>query len=87
MSRLRWGGSTPNHPAALRLGTQMGSDSPGQHEYIFFLEVSYLDPENHTRHTRRGEVSIIIVVASGIFQKSCYCALKQLKRAVECCSG
>ena len=65
MSRLRWGGSTPNHPAALRLGTQMGSDSPGQHEYIFSLEVSCLDPENHTRHTRRGEVRLAAAVPEG----------------------
>ena len=65
MSRLRWGGSTPNHPAALRLGTQMGSDSPGQHEYIFSLEVSCLDPENHTRHTRRGEVRLAAAVPDG----------------------
>ncbi len=36
MSRIRWGRSTPNHPAALSLGMQMGSDSPGQHEYILF---------------------------------------------------
>ena len=46
----------PKHPADLRSGTQMGSDSPGQHEYTHLLEVSCLVPENHTRHTRRGKL-------------------------------
>ncbi len=46
----------------------MGSDSPGQHEYIFSLEVSCLDPENHTRHTRRGEVVQPFINISKHFQ-------------------
>jgi hypothetical protein len=30
-SQRRWGGSTPNHPAALRLGMRMGFEPPEQH--------------------------------------------------------
>ncbi len=52
LSRIRWGGSTPNHPA-LRLGTQMGSDSPGQHDYIFFSKSHALLPKT-IRDTPEG---------------------------------
>jgi hypothetical protein len=30
-SQRRWGGSTPNHPAALRSGMRMGFETPEQH--------------------------------------------------------
>ena len=43
----------PNHPAALRLGTQMGSDSPGQHEYIFSTKSHALLPKT-IRDTPEG---------------------------------
>ena len=43
----------PNHPAALRLGTQMGSDSPGQHEYIFSTKSHALLPKT-MRDTPEG---------------------------------
>jgi hypothetical protein len=47
--RTRWA----NHPAALRLGTQMGSDSPGQHEYIFSSKSHALLPKT-IRDTPEG---------------------------------
>jgi hypothetical protein len=34
-SQRRWGGSTPNHPAALRSGMRMGFETPEQHHTIY----------------------------------------------------
>jgi hypothetical protein len=36
----RWGGSTPDHPAALHQGMQMGFDPPEQ--YFFYLEFIWI---------------------------------------------
>ena len=54
----RWGGSTPNHPAALRSGMQMGSDSPEQqhtfstpdpsgrgHKFQYSCDMGWYHPE------------------------------------------
>ena len=57
INRTRWGGSTPNHPAALRLGTQMGSDSPGQHEYIFSTKSHALLPKTMRDTPEEGSSS------------------------------
>ena len=51
----RWGGSTPNHPAALQSGMQMGSESPEQHEYLSTRSVM-LRSKTITRHARRRKL-------------------------------
>ena len=54
-TQRRWGGSTPNHPAALQSGMQMGSESPEQHEYLSTRSVM-LRSKTITRHARRWKL-------------------------------
>ena len=54
-TQRRWGGSTPNHPAALQSGMQMGSESPEQHEYLSTRSVM-LCSKTITRHARRWKL-------------------------------
>ena len=56
----RWGGSTTNHPAALRSGMQMGSDSPEQHEQMSSVRLSCLAPKLPETHPK-VEVDHIIL--------------------------
>ena len=53
-AQRRWGGSTPNHPAALQTGMQMGFEPPGQHEQSINQIVSCLAPNTTSRDTPEG---------------------------------
>ena len=61
---VRVGRVYPNHPAALRLGTQMGSDSPGQHEYIFSTKLMHCSRKPYETHPR-GEVRVAAAMPEG----------------------
>jgi hypothetical protein len=58
----RWGGSTSNHPSALRLGTQMGSDFPEQpihcHQHTSGADTRFNRVGIHQQHIT-GSVDII----------------------------
>ena len=53
-AQRRWGGSTPNHPAALQTGMQMGFEPPEQHEQSTNQIVSWLAPNTTSRDTPEG---------------------------------
>ncbi len=55
LSRIRWGGSTPNHPAVLRSGMQMGSDSPGQHDHTNRAHLSDMPRSRKPYETHQKE--------------------------------
>ena len=62
-AQRRWGGSTPNHPAALQTGMQMGFEPPEQHEQSTKLCHVSLQTLHHETHLR-VEVRVAAAVSA-----------------------